>query len=399
MLHRKRIAVWWIFPCKAISGVFRELAEMGFTIDVVFLNAMSADRVKLGWWMPDFGRATVRYLPQVGPERDEFLNQFPFADYDLHLVNGFYVNRESDIIVERLKGMKIALGVLTEAPFNGFFGLKRVMKYLYLALVVPFRGRKLASYALFVCCLSGAGAVSFRWLRWFGFRKDRIFPFGYFSEEPGEMRTDASEVGTPPLLVCTGYLTRNKGQLLLLQALLKLRTRGVEFRCVITGFGPERERLQAFIDRYQLSGSVQLVGVVAADELNRIQAEADIFVAPGYEEPWAIRINEALQSGCPVVLSDRIGAAELVRASGGGMTFRSGNVDRLTEALFELLTQSEKLKAMKKKVIEYRPRLHPREPARYLSDIIFYVIDGATRPCMPVWLRGPEYGNSFPYNS
>ncbi len=367
---------------------------MGFAVDVIFLHSISVERVKLGWTMPDFGQANVKFMPDTEPERYEFLKQFPVSDYDIQLVNGFYINPEIATIIKRSKQSSTPVGVLSEAPFNGFFGVRRWLKYMYLLFVVPLLAQKAASHASMICCLSGSSASTLGWLGWFGFREDRIYPFGYFSEEPSEKRLLADQIGTPPLLVCTGYLTRNKGHMILLRALKRLQENKIDFKCIITGYGPEKERLQAFIGEHKMGNVVQLIGVVSADELNRIQAQADIFVAPGYEEPWAIRINEALQSGSPVVLSDRIGAAELIRASGGGATFRSGDDHDLANTLADLLCHSEKIIALKKRVLAYRERIHPREAARYLEAIIFHVTAGAERPASPIWLKPVDISES-----
>jgi len=392
---KKRIAVWWIFPCKATSGIFRELSDMGFDIDVYLFQGLSENRLKLGWYMPDYGKSKVTILPQDERERSRFLSTISYGDYDLHLLNAFYVTWGIMEVADTLRQRSLPYAILTEAPFNAFRGLKRLAKYLYLVLAIPFRGGRIARKARFVCSLSGASKKSRCWFRWFGFREENIFPFGYFSEEPPLVKTNIGQNANPPLLVCTGYLNSNKGQFLLLQALSELKNRGIDFLCKITGYGPEKEKLERFIDEKGLGKQVKLVGVLDKNELWQLQAEADIFVAPGYEEPWGIRINEALQSGCPVVLSDRIGATELVLASGGGAIFEAGSKESLTRTLEALLTHPDKIIEMKKKVAAYREKIHPRTVAKYLCSVILHSLDGAPKPSMPDWLiNGKSENNS-----
>lgn len=383
---KKRIAVWWIFPCKATSGIFRELSEKDIEIDVYLFQGLSENRLKLGWYMPDYGKAKVTILPQDEKERTRALSAINYENYDLHLLNAFYGTWGIMEVADTLQRLNLPYGVLTEAPFNAFHGLKRLAKYIYLITVVPFVGGRIARHARFVCSLSGTSKKNQRWFHWFGFQEDNIFPFGYFSEEPPIVKTRIEQNANPPMLVCTGYLTPGKGQFMLLQALVSLKNKGINFLCKITGYGPEKEKLERFISENGMGEQVRLVGVVSKEELWQLQAEADIFVAPGYEEPWGIRINEALQSGCPVVLSDRIGAAELVLASGGGKTFSAGSKESLAQVLEELLAHPEKLIEMKRRVATYRKNIHPRAAAQYLNSVISHSLDGAPRPKLPDWL-------------
>lgn len=381
-----KIAIWWIFPCKATSGIFRELSALGYQIDVFLMEGMSQGRAKLGWKFPDYGNANLTVLPEGEKQRQSFVENFEYEKYDLHLVNGFYGTRDLNKILRLLCARKVWMGIMTEAPFNEFHGVKRFLKYAYLAIVVPIKAGKVARRADFVCCLSGSNRISFRWLRWFGFIPARIFPFGYFPEQPAILKEKVDAYGHPPLILCTGYLRKNKGHLLLLKALNCLKEHRVEFVCEITGYGPEEKTLKDYIDKNQLSNHIKLIGVVDTLKLHELLAQADIFVAPGYEEPWGVRVNEALQSGCPVVVSDKIGASELVYASGGGETFRSGDVFSLVRVLEKLLTDMDCLYNMKKRLVTYRSKIHPRSAAQFLHQIIGTVVSNKKAVDIPVWL-------------
>ena len=59
---------------------------------------------------------------------------------------------------------------------------------------------------------------------------------------------------------------------------------------------------------------------------------------PSENEPWGLAINEAMCAGLPIVLSEEIGCAEDLVATGvNGATFRAGDVDGLAAALRPLL--------------------------------------------------------------
>lgn len=386
---KKNLAVWWLFPCQATSGIFREIAGQGYSVDVFLFKGMTEGRAKLGWKIPDYGKCNVTVLPESQKERVSFIDQFPFDEYDSYVVSGFYGFPELTRVLTELINRKRPYCILTEAPFNQFRGFKRLMKYFYLQIVLPVKERRYAKNAEFVCCMSGAAPRCFRWLRHFGFRKERIFPYGYFSEQHSYEGSGLESVSTPPLIVCTGYHRRNKGQMLLLGVLNNLAQKGVSFQCRITGYGPETQKLQDFINNNKLNESVELVGTLSKEELHKLMADADIFAAPGYEEPWGIRINEAVQAVCPTIISDRIGACELIECSGGGYMFHSGSEADLERKLALMLTDENLLKAMKKRLLMYRDLINPCEPAKYLSLLIEkYILNGSVElPDKPAWLR------------
>lgn len=389
MERMRRIAVWWSIPCKAISGIFRELAEREeYAVDIFLLKDMSEERKKLGWTFPNFGKAKVQVLPQGQEEKHRVIEEIITRPYDLHIINGSYAYPENAYIVAGILRAGKPYGIFTEAPYNEFSGLKRWLKYLYLAGMVPLKSRMYAKSARFVCCLSGGGAQALGWLRWFGYPKERLYPFGYFSEPPAG--TAGSKTGATSRLkaLCTGYLTRNKGQRLLLDALAMRPALAQGISVTITGYGPEKESLEAMITQHQLQDAVSLAGVVDEKTVDELYLTSDIFIAPGIEEPWGIRINDAILAGLPIVGSDRIGAMELVAAGGGGVSFKSGSAEALAEVLTDLVEHREKVARYREHQEAYRWRIHPKTAADHLDDIIQYAVDGVgVRPGLPPWLE------------
>ena len=81
-------------------------------------------------------------------------------------------------------------------------------------------------------------------------------------------------------------------------------------------------------------------------QMPRTYAAADLFVLPSYGrgETWGLAINEALCMARPVIVSDHVGcAADLVKAERNGLIFPAGNVEALTSALHEALSDRPRL--------------------------------------------------------
>lgn len=139
-----------------------------------------------------------------------------------------------------------------------------------------------------------------------------------------------------PTLVSIGRLAKEKGHLVLLEAIQRLG-RSVPVRVIIVGDGPERPHLEAFIRRYRLQDQVTLGGWCSTDEVRTIVGASTALVMPSFAEGLPVSIMEAYALGKPVVSSDVGAIAELVRPGISGWLVQPGSSQELTQALRELL--------------------------------------------------------------
>jgi glycosyltransferase involved in cell wall biosynthesis len=111
---------------------------------------------------------------------------------------------------------------------------------------------------------------------------------------------------------------------------------------VIVGDGEERSNLEALCREPGLE-DVRFAGFRNQSELPRFFQLASVFVLPSRHEPWGLIVNEAMASGCPVIVSTDVGShADLVTQeslshNGGnydaGCVFPVGDILALTAAL------------------------------------------------------------------
>jgi len=146
-----------------------------------------------------------------------------------------------------------------------------------------------------------------------------------------------------PLVVCVAGLRDYKGQRYLVDACALLRDRGVAFRCVLVGDGPERASLEAGIRAARLAGEVRLLGARGQDEVQRLLATADVAVHPsittrsGMMDGIPVALMEAMASGCPVVATRVSGIPELVEDERSGLLVEPRNPAQLADAVQRLL--------------------------------------------------------------
>lgn len=111
---------------------------------------------------------------------------------------------------------------------------------------------------------------------------------------------------------------------------------------VFVGDGEEKERIRAACGT--ASVPVRFAGHVPTGELYRYYALADIFVLPSVtteygRETWGLVVNEAMNQGVPVIVSDAVGAAAggLVRDGETGRVVPERDAPALADALRHLL--------------------------------------------------------------
>jgi len=120
-------------------------------------------------------------------------------------------------------------------------------------------------------------------------------------------------------LVTVCRLVKGKGVDIVLRALKILSERGIPYRYVIGGEGPERRVLEALADELGLGGSVHFHGYVEGEEKWRLLRNGDVFVMPSrldstipWREGFGIAFVEAAAFGVPAVASSSGGIPDAV---------------------------------------------------------------------------------------
>ena len=137
------------------------------------------------------------------------------------------------------------------------------------------------------------------------------------------------------VVLFVGKVTSVKRPLDAIRAVEQLE-RGASFFIVGTG-----ELLPACEEEAKRRG-VHLVaaGFLNQSELGRAYRAADCLVLPSESESWGLTVNEALATGLPSVVSDRVGCApDLVTPGVTGEVFAMGDERALAEALARVRDQ------------------------------------------------------------
>ncbi|MDF9407865.1 MAG: Alpha-D-kanosaminyltransferase [Pelotomaculum sp. PtaB.Bin013] len=156
-----------------------------------------------------------------------------------------------------------------------------------------------------------------------------------------------------PIIGAVGSLTAVKGHRYLLHACRLLADRGVDFRCLIVGDGPERGSLSRLADRLKLGGIVFLVGALSHDRVLRMLRSGifNLLAHPSVETPGGahegvpVAVMESMAGGVPVVVTGTGSVTDLVDHD-TGVIVPPENPSALALAIESLLSDPDRARAL-----------------------------------------------------
>ena len=198
-------------------------------------------------------------------------------------------------------------------------------------------------HAKFVVVISAFGRSQlYRWANFADWQKIKIVHCGLeasFYIAPAKS-LPAKPIAATPRLVCVGRLCEQKGQMLLLEAAKKLHAAGLDFELILAGDGDMRAEIESLIVQYQLLDKVKITGWISSEEVRNHILSAQALVLPSFAEGLPVVIMEAMSLRRPVISTYIAGIPELLIQGENGWLCVAGDVEDLSKAMREALTQS-----------------------------------------------------------
>jgi glycosyltransferase involved in cell wall biosynthesis len=223
-------------------------------------------------------------------------------------------------------------------------GRNRLIKSVWIALIERSNLEQASA-------IHATSAIEAEEIRKFGWRLPRIavVPNGVDAFEQ-EARQDAPAAdiaalaGQQPLVLFFGRLAQVKGLDRLLRAFVHTQ------RGTLAIVGNDYEGLATSLSemarQLKIDDRVRIVPRTITDaEKECMFAAARVFVLPSYSESFGNVVLEAMQRGLPVIVTPEVGAAEVVKESGGGLV-AGGDAQSLGAAIDRLTEDAAKSSAM-----------------------------------------------------
>jgi colanic acid/amylovoran biosynthesis glycosyltransferase len=148
-------------------------------------------------------------------------------------------------------------------------------------------------------------------------------------------------------LVCVGRLCKEKGQLLLVQAITAIVEEGRKFELVLVGDGEHRGAIEQLIAKNNLGRCVTVTGWVSGSRVKDEILHARALILPSFAEGLPVVLIEAMALGRPVLSTYIAGIPELVIHGKTGWLFPAGSEEDMLDAIRDCLdAPKETLKAM-----------------------------------------------------
>ncbi|GAA2281332.1 glycoside hydrolase [Streptomyces ruber] len=157
---------------------------------------------------------------------------------------------------------------------------------------------------------------------------------GRFRPRPGR---EPGALGDPPVLLYHGRVDVRKGVLDLLEAVRTLLAGGRRLRLLVSGTGPDLDRLTERARRADLAGAVEVLGPVGYHDAPSVYHRGDLFLSPTWAEGFSNTVLEAMASGLPVVSTDVVGVVDCVRDGVNGLLVPPRDPQALAGAVGRLL--------------------------------------------------------------
>ena len=146
---------------------------------------------------------------------------------------------------------------------------------------------------------------------------------------------------TQKIVLFLSRINLKKGLDLLLPAFKEISSKRND--CLLIMAGPDDGYLaetERFIKENNLEEKIKLVGMLTGNDKLAAFADADIFALPSHSEGFSIATLEALISGVPSLLSDRVGFGEAIRANNAAHLIDL-NVKTIVAGLTQMLDNQE----------------------------------------------------------
>ena len=214
----------------------------------------------------------------------------------------------------------------------------------------------------------------------FGLFRKKCFRWGYFPAMKRYADVQALMAGKEKTTILwVGRFPELKHPDDVLQMAARLKAEGVSFRLDFIGSGVMEETMRRMICREGLEDCVRLLGTMTPEEVRVHMERAGILLMTSdRREGWGAVINEAMNSGCAVVVSDAIGAAGyLIRRGENGCVYPNGNVDELYRQVKTLLEEPQRMSAMGEKACRtIMEQWNGEVAAQRLMALISAMLDG-----------------------
>jgi glycosyltransferase involved in cell wall biosynthesis len=148
----------------------------------------------------------------------------------------------------------------------------------------------------------------------------------------------------PRILFLSNFIL-SKGIIDFIDALAILKSRGLEFSCILTGqeMDISYKEVNCLLVKKGLSNVVEITGPKYEEEKTKALIESDMLVFPTYyeTETWGLVILEAMQASLPVISTNEGAIPEIIDDGVTGFIVEKRNIEAIAQKIEVLIKNKE----------------------------------------------------------
>ena len=326
----KNIIFWQNFLSHHQSPLIRTLANReDAQTTLVVQEAIPDWRIKLGWDLPNFGKATII----IQPSQIQLASLFKmYSGPDTtHIFSGIH---GYPLVWKALKyyiTTDASIGIYSEAAkWLGLKGKGSLMRGRFDAM-------RIGNQIDFILAIGHLGE---KWFRKCNYSASIVYPFAYFVEPPTQAVLKIklqNPTRSHIKLIFIGQCVYRKGLDILLKALETIKQ--IPWHLTVIGDGKNRKEFENLSQSLGIGSQVVFTGALPNIEAIKYLSESDILILPSRWDGWGAVVNEALMCGIPVICSSMCGAADLLHNQMCGHVFEANSVKDLRKKLTDWMTR------------------------------------------------------------
>ena len=308
-------------------------ARLGEDYTFIQTQPMEEERVQMGW---DTSVQSLSFVRKFW-EQEETCRRLIW---------------DSDVVIFGWTGMEELIVPRLQAGRLTFRNSERIYKEGQWKAISP-RGlrQKYRDYIqyrkkpYYLLCAGGYVASDFALIHSF---LHKMFRWGYFPpkkiyEEAFLENKQRRNAKMPVEILWAGRFIDWKHPEVALQVAAALKEKEIPFHLTMVGDGEMREQLKKRAGQEQLTQQVTFTGFQKPEQVRQYMEKAQIFLfTSDYKEGWGAVLNEAMNSGCAVVVNHALGAAPYLMQHGeNGLVYENGNLQECLSHVVRLAKDPE----------------------------------------------------------
>ncbi|MBQ6187230.1 MAG: glycosyltransferase [Prevotella sp.] len=360
------LVIWAYSYCRSTLAFYNELGKTwGIPTRLIIWKEISKARITTGFNENEFDDISLTYLGNDYSKAISIL-------YKHKTWNHIWGAYQSVPIYQKLileaKKLGCSIGIASESPCNMSHGAHRILKYIYINYLLKYKVKKQIDSSDFIINFSGNDS---RLLEKIGWPKEKIIPCGYYPPKitgSTEKKRDEDNWNDFSILL-TGKHEWHRSPILLLKALKILSKKGCYPKCIITQDGPQLDFLRKYAKNNKLK-NVEFLGFVTLNKLIELYEKCSVYIGTGNNEPWGMRLNDALNCGSPLIVNEGMGGVKLIEDYNCGLSFKENDYVDLAKKIELLMANKEMYLEISNNAFAAINNISPKNKAAEITDYI-----------------------------